>query len=243
MTSVQIALFAFAVTLVGLSKGGLAGISMLGTPALAMVMPPPEAAALLLPVLMVQDAYSLWLYRGQWDPPNLVLLLPPAVVGIGVGIASFAALPESDLMLMLGIVTTIFGVRQLMLLKAPAHMPSRWMGRLLGFVSGFTSTLIHVGGPPFQMYLMPQRLPRDIFVGTSVVFFAVVNATKLPGFIFLGEFSGRGLVVALLATPLALVSTRLGVFLVRRIPVERFYLIISVLLIGVGLKLIWDGVV
>jgi len=239
---VTIAVFLVAVGLLGLSKGGLAGIGMLSMPLLVLVMPPAAAAGLMLPVLMMQDIYSVWLYRGRWDVGNLRFLVPAAAVGIAAGFALFAFLPVTTMLAVLGMLTIVFAVRGILAPPAPARRPSRVAGWIFGILSGLTSTVLHQGGPTFQMYLMPQRLPRDTFVGTTVAFFFIVNLLKFPGFLALGQLTREGLVVAALAAPFALFSTFLGARLVSRIPHERFYVIIYVILAGVGVKLLVDGI-
>lgn len=238
----SIAVFAVAVALLGLSKGGLSGVGLMAMPLLLFVMPPAAAAGLILPVLVIQDVFSLWLYRGLWDGKNLRLLLPAAVIGVVVGLLSFAVLPQRALLFVLGAVTFVFAFRGLLQRRAPAKVGHPAVGFLLGALSGFTSTVLHQGGPPFQIYMLPQRLPRDVFVGTSIVFFAVVNWVKVPGFIALGQLTRENLTIALVAAPYALAMTWVGAKIVRRIEPERFYLIIHALLAAVGLKLLGDAV-
>ncbi len=239
---VTILVFLLAVGLLGLAKGGLAGVGLMSMPMMTLVMPPAAAAGLILPILMIQDLLSVWLYRGQWDMGNLKVLVPAAAVGIALGLTIFALLPPGPMLALLGVITLAFAVRGLLSPGAPAKTPNIWMGRLLGMLSGLTSTILHQGGPTFQMYMMPQRLPRDVFVGTSVTFFWIVNMIKLPGFIALGQLTREGLTVAAIAAPFALLMTFLGARLVRRIDTERFYGIIYWLLAAVGIKLIADGV-
>lgn len=238
---VTISVFLLAVGLLGLAKGGLAGAGFMSMPMMLLVMPPAAAAGLMLPVLMIQDVLSVWLYRGRWDRENLKLLLPAGTLGIAIGFALFALLPAEPMLAILGAITLVFAARGLIRLKAPAAPPHRLMGWVLGAVSGFTSTVLHQGGPPFQMYLLPQKLPRDVFVGTSVAFFCAINWIKLPGFIALGQLTKDGLVVAAISAPFALFMTWLGMRLVTRIEPERFYLIIHLLLLLVGVKLLYDG--
>lgn len=238
---VSIAVFLLAVGLLGLSKGGLAGVGMVSMPLMLFVMPPAAAAVLMLPILLIQDSYSLWLYRGKWDVPNLRLLLPAAGVGIVAGFALFAVLPPRPMLGILGAVTLLFALRALLTPGVPARTPPRIVGWVLGAITGFTSTVLHQGGPPFQMYLLPQRLPRDVFVGTSVAFFAIINVVKLPGFVWLGGITQEGLVIALVSAPFSLAMTWLGARLTRMLSVERFYLVIQVLLAAVGVKLLADA--
>ncbi len=72
-------------TFLGLSKGGFAGLGMLATPLLALVVPPLEGAAILLPILICQDAISVWTYHRAWSAWNLKVLLPGSVLGVGAG--------------------------------------------------------------------------------------------------------------------------------------------------------------
>ena len=101
--------------------------------------------------------------------------------------------------------------------------------------------IAHAGGPPFQIYVMPQRLQRDIFVGTGAVFFAIMNWIKVPAYGALGQLGSDNLMTAAALFPAAIASTFAGVALVRRVSPERFYTVVYVLLILVGLKLVWDG--
>ncbi|MEO1102366.1 MAG: sulfite exporter TauE/SafE family protein [Pseudomonadota bacterium] len=242
MDPVTIAVFLLAISLLGLSKGGLAGIGLLSMPMMFLVMPPVAAAGLILPILMMQDIFSVYLYRGQWDVENLKLLVPAATVGIALGFLLFAFLPTSVMLLVLGVITLAFAARGLLKPPAPAKTPNKAVGWFLGIASGLTSTVLHQGGPTFQMYMMPQRLPRDTFVATTVCFFWLVNMIKLPGFIVLGQLTREGLVAAFIAMPFALFMTWCGKQLVSRIEVERFYVIIYWILAAVGVKLIVDGV-
>ncbi|MFZ5796647.1 MAG: sulfite exporter TauE/SafE family protein, partial [Pseudomonadota bacterium] len=124
---------------------------------------------------------------------------------------------------------------------AAAHAPG-WVGTLLGVASGFTSQVAHAGQPPFQIYVLPRRLPRDVLVGTTAIFFAAVNWIKVPAYWALGQFNRDTLGVAALLLPVAIASTFAGVWLVRRVSPVRFYTAIYALMVLVGLKLIWDAV-
>jgi uncharacterized membrane protein YfcA len=115
-------------------------------------------------------------------------------------------------------------------------------GSLWGFLCGFTSMIAHAGGPPFQIYVMPQKLSPAVFVGTGAIFFAALNWVKVIPFIALGQFSPQNLLASAALLPVAIAATFAGVWLVRRVPAERFYGIIYWLLLLVGAKLVWDGI-
>jgi uncharacterized membrane protein YfcA len=234
-----------AVTLTGLGKGGLSGIGMLATPLLASVIPPVTAAAIMLPVLIVQDAFSVWNYRRDYDLHNLLILVPSGVVGIVAGYLLAAHLSQAAVALALGAISIVFSLRSLLFpMKAavPVGRPSTGFGWLCGMMSGFTSMIAHAGGPPFQIYVMPQRLARDIFVGTGVILFGILNVFKVVPYVALGQLTTTSLYASLLLAPLAIAATYAGIWLVRRIDQEKFYTITYVLLALVGLKLCWDGV-
>jgi uncharacterized protein len=238
-----------AVVLLGLSKGGFAGLGVLGTPLMALAVPPVQAAAIALPILIVQDAFSVWVYRRRWDRENLRVLLPGAVAGILLAYLLAARVPEAAVALVLGVISVAFALRRLLpALRRGAPAPpataarSRPAGLFWGAVAGFTSAVAHAGGPPFQIYVLPQRLPRDTFVGTGVVFFAAVNLIKVPPYLALGQLTRESLLTSAALFPLAIVSTWAGVRLVRRFSGERFYDMVYALLLLLGCKLVWDGV-
>jgi uncharacterized membrane protein YfcA len=235
-----------AVILLGLSKGGFAGLGVLGMPLMALTIPPVQAAAITLPILMVQDAFSVWVYRRDWDRTNLKILLPGAVVGILLAYLLAARVPDRAVALVLGVISIVFALRRFLAKRsgtAPTGTPpSRPAGWFWGAVAGFTSMIAHAGGPPFQIYLIPQHLPRDLFVGTGVVFFALVNLIKVPPYLALGQLTAESLLTSAVLFPLAIASTFAGVWLVRRVSGERFYDIVYVLLLLLGCKLVADGI-
>jgi uncharacterized membrane protein YfcA len=112
----------------------------------------------------------------------------------------------------------------------------------MGIAVGVTSQIAHAGQPPFQIYVLPKRLPRNTLVGTTAIFFAAVNWFKVPAYLALGQFSRAHLMASAILMPLALGSTMAGVWLVRRVDADRFYTLIYWLLLLIGLKLVWDGI-
>ncbi len=232
-----------AVTLLGLAKGGFAGIGTLATPIVALVIPPVQAASIVLPILIVQDLYGIYVYRRHWDAFNLKVLAPGAVIGVFAGYLLASRLPEAAVGLTVGGISLVFGLRQLWPRSSitPTRRPSRAAGWFWGALSGFTSMISHAGSPPYQIYVMPQRLEARVFVGTSVLFFAFVNWMKVIPYLALGQITRGNLTTSLVLFPLAIATTWLGVVLVRRFSSERFYLLSYWLMIIVGLKLIFDA--
>jgi len=231
-----------AVILLGLAKGGFAGISALSLPLLALQISPLRGAVIMLPILMVQDVVSVWAYWRKWDWPNLKVLFPGAFAGIAAGYLLAAYVSEAAFAVALGVISLGFGARHLFARRSvPAKAPGKKAGLFWGAVAGFTSMIANTGAPPFQIYLTPQRLPRDVFVGTMSIFFAVVNWVKVPPFIALGLFTQESVQTSVVLFPLAIAATWAGVWLVRRVPTEQFYTITYGLMMLIGAKLIWDG--
>jgi uncharacterized membrane protein YfcA len=234
-----------AVTLMGFAKGGFSGLGLLSLPLMALVLSPVQAAAITLPILIVQDVVSVWAYRHTWDRRNIAILLPGAIAGILSGYLLAAKVSDAAVTLAVGVISVAFAIRRMVLERqgtppkpTKADVPR---GILWGWVTGFTSMIAHAGGPPFQIYVMPQRLPRDVFVGTGAVFFALNNRIKVPPYIALGQFTAENLTAAAVLFPVAIASTWAGVWLVRRVSGERFYTLVYILLVLVGSKLIVDG--
>jgi uncharacterized protein len=240
--------FAFAipaVILIGLAKGGFSGLGALGTPLIALGMDPVRGAAILLPILIAQDIVSVGAFRKSWDGRVLAIMLPGAIVGVALGYVFAASVSERAILAALGAVSILFGGYRLWAERGHAVAASSrspaWVGSLFGVATGFTSQIAHAGGPPFQMWVMPRRLPRDTFVGTTAIFFATLNWIKVPAYVALGQLSRPNLLAAAVLLPLAIVSSLAGVKLVKRVPVERFYTIVYALMIVAGGKLLLDG--
>jgi uncharacterized membrane protein YfcA len=233
-----------AVVILGLAKGGFAGIGTLATPIIALAISPVQAASIVLPILIIQDVYSVFVYRQHWDAFNLKVLLPGAVIGVLAGFLLAAHLPDAGVAFAVGVISIAFGARQLLQRDAgppPAKRPNIPAGWFWGAMSGLTSMISHAGSPPFQIYVMPQRLESRVFVGTNVLFFAVVNWIKVPPYLALGQFTRGNMLTSIILFPLAIFSTWLGIILVRYVSNERFYIVSYWLMIAVGLKLVLDG--
>ena len=235
---------AIAVTCTGLAKGGFSGIGMAATPFLALVVPPLQAAAIMLPILLMQDVISLWAFRREWDRWNLIVLLTGAIIGIGVAWALAAYVSDALVKLMIGVITFVFVLNQwfgLVRKAADTFRPSAASGVFWGSLSGFTSMLAHAGAPPMNVHLLPQKLPKMTYVGTVTIYFAAVNSIKVPPFFFLGEFTHSILLTSFMLFPLAIAANLAGIWIVKRIPEELFYRIAYILMFLVSLVLIWQG--
>jgi uncharacterized membrane protein YfcA len=234
-----------AVILLGFSKGGLAGVGSLSLPLMVLVIEPVQAAAIMLPILIAQDTVGVWSFRRNLSWYVLAWTLPGATLGVVIGYLFAASVPTAAVMALVGTISIAFGAYRLWLTRhavpAAAASSSGWIGLLFGVASGFTSQIAHAGAPPFQLWVLPRRLPRDVLIGTSAVYFAALNWIKVPAFAALGQFSSTNMLTAAALLPVAIVATFAGVRLVRRIDGERFYKIIYCLMIFVGVLLLVEA--
>jgi len=235
-----------AVVLVGLSKGGLGGaMALIGVPLMSLVVPPVQAAAILLPILIVMDMVSLWTWRGERDPVTLKLMLPGAMLGIGLGWLTAAVVTAGAVRLIVGLVALSFFARwfaQQISRRAAKTNHNPVTAGFWGLVSGFTSFVAHAGGPPYQVYALALGQKPALYVGTSVVYFAIVNAVKLVPYFALGQLDGANLTASLALMPVAPLATLAGAWIVRRMKPEVFYPFMYTMVLLVGAKLVRDGV-
>ena len=234
-----------AVFIVGLSKSGLAAsLGVVGTPLLSLVLAPREAAGLLLPLLLVMDVFAVWNYRREMNWRNLAIMLPGAIFGIGIGWAMSAVVSDAAVLLAIGLIAMLFILDAAFPIRKriQGKPPSKPWGVFWGAVAGFTSFIGHAGGPPYQIYTMPQRMPPAVYAATSAWFFATVNLTKLVPYYFLGQLPASNIGISVMLAPVAIAGVLSGIYLVRRISITLFYKIAYALIFLLALKLIYDGV-
>ena len=232
-----------AVLLMGLSKSGaFSGFGSLATPVMALTIPVPQAAAIMLPLLLVMDAVGVKVMFHERDRALLALLLPAGLLGTVVGTLLFGVLPAARVSGIVGALTLAFLAQRLLFPpSADARPLPRWAGRLFALASGFTSFVAHAGSPPAQAYVLPLRLPPRVFSATMATFFAAINLSKWIPYAWLGRIDARNLGTSLVLLPLAPLGVWLGVKLVRFIDPVLFYRLAYTGMFLTGAKLLWDG--
>lgn len=228
-----------AALLVGLSKGGLPAIGMLAVPILSLVMSPVKAAVLLLPIYVISDVMGVWLYRRDYSAANLRTLIPAGIFGVFVGWLTASLVSDIAITFMIGTMGVAFCLNVWLrkIANAPAQPAHAAKGLFWGTLAGFTSFISHAGAPPFQVYMLPQKLPKAKFAGTATIVFAVINAAKILPYQNLRPYSAETLWSAAVLIPFALMGVICGVYLTRRIADVWFYRIVQISLFLVSLKL------
>lgn len=237
-----------AVILAGLSKGGFGGgVAFVAVPLMALVISPVQAAAIMLPILCVMDVAALWSWRGVYDRRVLVDMMPGAVAGVGFGWLLAAVVTAEVVRLVVGLVALIFVFRWLYTQyrhgSGYSSQRNPISAAFWGAVSGFTSFVAHVGGPPYQVYVLPLRLDPKVLSGTTAIFFAITNAIKLVPYFALGQFDATNLTASAVLMPLAPLSTLAGAWLVKRMRPELFYPLTYATVALIAVKLLYDSVV
>jgi uncharacterized membrane protein YfcA len=235
------------VLLVGISKGGFGGgLGTMAVPLLALMIDPRLAAAILLPILCVMDLFSVWSFRGTWDKSNLKTLLPGALLGTLAGALTFSITNADMIRILVGVLALYFVAHYLwglrMLQHAQRTEAGMARGTFWGTIAGYTSYIAHAGGPPVSIYLLPQQLPKVTLVGTTVLFFTIINYIKLIPYAWLGQLNTDTLMTSLLLMPLAPIGVKLGVYLLHKVSEKWFYWTCYGFLFIAGLKLVHEGV-
>ncbi len=245
----QIWLLAFVILLVGISKAGFAGgLGVLATPLLLLQFPPREALALLLPLLMITDVFTIKRYWQQWRWDLLKPLWPGALFGVLLGALLLGHMNNDALRFGIGLMASLFAARSLsQLLSANQQLTQtsivpNWISHALATLAGVSSTLLHAGGPPITMYLTLKRIPSSTFIASSALFFTLLNWSKVPVFVQSDLLSIETIITALLLSPLCWLGTWCGVY-IRGFMQERFFqYAVQLLLLVTGVKLIVQSV-
>lgn len=243
---------ALACLFIGLSKGGLGGpipVAML-TPLLSQIMPAAQAVGIVLVPLLVGDLIAIWFYWRTWDSARIRLMVPAAAVGVVMGSLLLRYLADSGqdvvIKLLLGIFTLVIVVYKVASerLSAIRYEPKQWHGRLAGWGSGFGSALANVGAPPYTAYMLLQKIDNPVvFIGTTSLFFAIVNALKLPFVLANKNILDFHLLLSIAwALPLIPVGAYLGRRFVKVVNPKVFEQIMLVLLFVLSIYTLVDAV-
>lgn len=233
-----------AVFLYGMSKGGLGGIpGAVAVPMMALIIDPIQAAAILLPILCVMDLFAVWSFRKNYDRYHLRIMVPAGIVGIVIASVFIGKLSANAIQVMIGIIAVAFCL--LYWIKGHSgqgRKPGKISGLFWSCIAGITSTQIHAGGPPLNIYLLPQNLDKLTLMGTMAVLFAIFNYLKLIPYTLFGQFDSSNLLTSLVLMPLAPLGVRAGFHVLHRIEQRLLYRLLYAFLFFSGCKLLYDGV-
>jgi len=253
-----------AIFFIGLSKAGFGGgLGVLVTPVCVIAfnsipsITPMATIGILLPLLCVGDVFSLYSYWGKWRKENFFFLLPGILLGIILGVRLFGRFTASHLNFIIGLIAIWFVIFQwlknFLNRKSEVYKPNYKNGTIYGFFLGLTSTFAHGAGPVATMYLLPQKMKKEIYMGTTIFIFSFVNLFKLPFFaidqsmINLPFFTETAIInwqtikIGLCYSPLVPLGVWTGIWLNRKFSETQFVVIIYVLTGLTGLDLVWQS--
>ncbi|WP_445682306.1 sulfite exporter TauE/SafE family protein [Radicibacter daui] len=245
LTALTITVAVAGVFLICFMRGAFGGgFAIIGILLLSTVMDPVTAGGLLAPLLVVIDLFALRYYKpSTWSKPDLVLLLPGLVVGIGLGYLLFRFLDHRAISIVMAVITLAFvglwfagGGK----VRSRARSSPKAVGA--GFASGITTMVAHSGGPPLAMYLLPLGLTKEVYAGTTSLFFTVGNATKALPWLLLARPAGSEWVLMVICVAAVPAGVGLGWRFQGRLDQHQLYRACYGLLVVVGVKLLWDGV-
>ncbi|PPR47095.1 MAG: hypothetical protein CFH19_00699 [Alphaproteobacteria bacterium MarineAlpha5_Bin9] len=232
------------VFLFGISKGGFAGpIAILAIPIMTLSINPIKAAAILLPILLIMDFIAIYIYWNKWDIKNIKTIIPASIIGIFIGALTFEFSSVRSIKIIVGAIAILFIFLTLFQKNNSFIKPTKKKGRFWSLFAGYTSFIIHAGGPPMSVYLLPQKLDKTVYVGTITLAFLIINLIKLIPYYLLDQLVISNLKISLYLSPMAPISIYLGYYLHKRVEEKFFYFLIYVFLGFSGLKLIYDGVI
>ncbi|KEQ18782.1 sulfite exporter TauE/SafE family protein [Endozoicomonas numazuensis] len=231
-----------AVIITGLGKGGMGNaLGMIAVPMMSLTMPPVQAAAILLPLLLVMDGFAIWGWRQSIDWSVFKIILFPGLFGVFLGLMVFASLSEQTIRSIIGVIAILFCLNQWFgHYFHPPHKPGKGAGIFWSAISGFTSFGIHSGGPPLSVYMLPLKMEKEFLAGTMALFFGVLNLVKLPAYAALGQFTTNNLMLSFLLLPVCPLSVWLGMKMVKTVSTDFFYKILYISLFLTGVKLLSD---
>jgi uncharacterized membrane protein YfcA len=229
--------------MIGLAKGGLGGLGALLTPILALVLPVASAVGVLLPMLMVGDTFALSMYWKEWDLALVKRMTPAGILGALAGTALLSWLPPDGLRIILGIFVLLVVAYKFLSdrIQAMRYESRTWHAPAAGFLAGVASGMFNSGGPPFNSYLLLQKLKARPFIATSTIYFAILNLIKVPGFLYTGVLDISLLVSLWWVFPFIPVGIWVARMTLTRVSPLAFEWIIIVLLIFSSLYLFWQS--
>ncbi|WP_336487425.1 sulfite exporter TauE/SafE family protein [Methylobacterium nigriterrae] len=245
LTAATIVVAFAGVFLICFMKGAFGGgFAIVGIPLLSIVMDPVTAGGLLAPLFVAMDLFALRYWKpSTWSKPDLMLLLPGLVIGIGFGYLLFRVLDHRAIAIVMAAITLIFvGLWFVGGAKVTIRPRSAPKAVTAGLASGVTTMVAHSGGPPLAMYLLPLGLSKEVYAGTTSLFFTVGNLIKAVPWLMLVRPSGNILILMVICALAIPTGVWLGWRLHGRLDQRQLYQACYGLLIITALKLLWDGI-
>jgi uncharacterized membrane protein YfcA len=228
---------------IGFAKGGFGGLGALLTPLLALVLPVASAVGVLLPMLMFGDLFAVYMYWKEWDLDLVKRMLPAGIVGALIGTFLLSTVSTNGLRIILGLFVLVSVVYKFLSdrIQAMRYEPRLWHAPAAGLLSGVASGMFNSGGPPFNSYLLLQKLKARPFIATTAIYFALLNLIKVPGFLYTGVLDVPLLFSLWWVFPFIPIGIWVARMTLTRLSASAFEWVIIALLIFSSLLLFWQS--
>jgi uncharacterized membrane protein YfcA len=243
-----------AAMIVGLAKTGVPGIGMLFVAIFANLMPTKQASGFVLPLLIFGDIVAVLSYRRHTEWKHLWRLFPWTAAGVGLGALAMGRIDNRQAQVLVGGIIVVLvalhvgrkwqAARKVSVagaVKEPDEMPAAhpvWFAPCIGVLTGFTTLVANAAGPLMAIYLLAMRLPKMAFVGTSAVFFLLLNLFKVPFMVGLGLITADSFKFNLMLAPAVLAGAWFGRWVLPRVSQTWFERLALILSAAAGLKLL-----
>lgn len=233
----QWCLAALGALLVGVAKTGITGLSLIFVSIFAGIMPARRSTGLVLPLLLVGDVVAVLSYRRHAQWRHLWRLFPWAGAGVVIGWFALGRMDERQARFSIGAI--ILGLAVLYLVRrfrrdGGGEEHAVWFAPVIGVLAGFTTLVANAAGPLTVIYMLAMRLPKMEYMGTTAVFFLVLNLFKMPFMVGLGLVTRDSLAASLVLAPAVLAGTWIGRWLLGWINQRVFETIVLVLALVAG---------
>lgn len=221
--------------LIGLSKAGIGGASLLMVPAMAYIFGGKVSTGIVLPMLIIADIFAVKYYHRHANWSHIGRVMPWAILGIFIALIVGQVISDINFKKIMAICIFIGIVIMLWHDSRKENLPifnHAWFAAVLGIAGGFATMIGNAAGPIMSIYLLAMRLPKYDFIGTGAWFFFIVNLIKLPLHIFFWKtISLKTLSLNLLLSPSIILGGFLGIAIVKIIPEKAFRVLVVITVI------------
>jgi len=229
-----------AILVLGFSKAGIKGISIICVTLLALVFGSKSSTGIIIPMLIVGDIFAVIYYNKHCKWKYLLQFLPWMIIGVLLGVFLGKDMPEELFKKMMGIVIFLSVVMMYWWdQQSASDIPeSKWLARSMGLAAGFTTMIGNLAGAFSNIFFLAMRLPKNEFIGTAAWLFFIINLFKLPFHIWVWKtVSLETIAMNLRLLPILGIGLFVGIQIVSKIK-ENIFRKLILLLTALGAILI-----